>query len=407
VTAIFFVAYEDANVRGIAPVIHALQARGSWDPVFVPGLDFKAHRGIAAATAPADTRVLRLFDPHLVDPHPADLDRLQPAGELIARLSAASDAHARVAAVAIARFWAAPHRPAIQAAYAQVVNALAEFARTHRPALVVVPEDTDYLRGRVAARVLGAAGAAVVCLVPWYYAAIRSYPLLGARRAAAYLVPTAGYRDRLIAAGVAADRVAVVGDPSLDALTAAPSAPLQPPAVLHALQGLAWEREIAADLLEIVRDNPPARLWIRPHPVLPAPAWLADLRRADDAVTIDRSADARASLHACTVLVAQTSRMLYEASLVGRPVVAVQYDGLPLALDLPVGDCPHVCAATLSALRRCVERALAGGGRGLTRTAIAPYHPRATERVVHCLDQLRDALARGRAAPLSDGGGTR
>jgi hypothetical protein len=396
---IFFVAYEQANVVCIAPVLRALAGQGAWDPIFVPGTDFKAHRGLAEAIAPAGVRVWQLRVPpgavatgHAADAHRTVLDRVR---ELGAGLTESNDFECRVVGAAMQRVFAQPYMPEVCATYAAVAQGLAAFARSERPALVVLAEDTDYMRGRLAARVLLACGATVVCLVPWYYGAFRSYPLIGTRWAARYLVPTRSYGERLVAGGVARDRIAIVGDPALDALPAAAGHPSRPGGLLYALQGLPWEREIITDLVEIVRSERRATLHIKPHPRLPVPAWLQDVETAGNVVVADRDADVRALLIEATAVVGQSSKMLYEASILGCAVIVPHYDATPLVLDLPDTDREHVVARTRKALRRKVELVLTGRGRGLTRAEIAPHHPHATARVVECLQSVREWLERG------------
>ena len=396
---IFFVAYEGADVVCIRPVLRALVADGTWEPVFVPGTDFKAERGLAEADAPGIVPVRSLRDP-LADAADAAagervLDRARALG---AALTASPVFESRAAGAAIERVFARPYMAEVCARYEAVERALSAFARDERPALVVLPEDTDYIRGRLAARVLQSCGAVIVCLVPWFYGAFLSNPLLGTRWADQYLVPTSSYAERLLAGGVAADRITVVGDPAFDTLPSALARPSQPGSLLYALQGLVWEREIVADLIEIVRSDRKARLRIKPHPRLPFPAWLRDIELAGRVAIVEQGADLHDLLRETTAVIGQSSKMLYEASILGRPVIVPHYDTTPLLLDLPAEDRGHIVARTKGALRHKVERALDGHGRPLTIAAIAPHHPHATQRVVERLDGVRKRLAGGHSS---------
>src|SRR5262249_51919543 len=156
-------------------------------------------------------------------------------------MTAAPGFESRMAGMAIERVLARPYMAEVCARYEAVERGLMAFARAERPRLVVLQEDTDYMRGRLAARGLQAFGATIVCLVPWYYGAFRSYPLLGKRWADQYLVPTSAYAERLRAGGVAAQRIAVVGNPAFDALPRTSPRRLPSDRLLYALQGLAWE----------------------------------------------------------------------------------------------------------------------------------------------------------------------
>jgi hypothetical protein len=278
-------------------------------------------------------------------------------------LTASAAFESRVAGVAIERVFAPPYMAEVCARYEAVERALAAFAGDERPALVVLPEDTDYMRGRLAARVLQSCGAVIVCLVPWFYGAFRSYPLLGTRWADQYLVQTSSYAERLRAGGVAADRITVVGDPAFDTLPAAIPRPAQPGSLLYALQGLVWEREIVADLIEIVRSDRQHSCASSHTPACRFPrgcatsSWQAVWRSSSRAPTTRLAARNDA-------VIGQSSKMLYEASILGRPVIVPHYDTTPLLLDLPAEDRGHIVARTKRALRhRSSARWMVTAGR--------------------------------------------
>lgn len=379
--SILFAGYEEANLGCIAPVIAALARRGI-APLFLPGTDFKAHRGLRTAAAPMGVAVRPVL---------AGLPTSRRAGgrrhgvALLQRARAWSHnlpPSERPVASGLRRLLEQPAMEAIAAAYALLEAGAAEIARRHRPRLVVLSEDSDYLRGRLLARLFAAEGSRVVCLSPWYYTAFASYPLVGTRRAGHYLVGSDAQARRLGAAGVAAEAVTVVGHPELDAIAPLPPAP--PGGVLYALQGLPWEAEIAADLVAWTRRRRDARLVIRPHPALPRPGWLRRLG-GGNVVIAPTAARVTELLTAAQCIVAQTSRMLWEASLAGRSVVVPHYDATPLPIALPAGDRRAVVATSGAALQRRLDAALDGRGRGLDRDAIAPHHPRATARAVSAL----------------------
>ena len=387
---ILFAGYEEANLGCIAPVLAALVRERVARPIVVPGVDFKPHRGLRTAP-PVPGLAARPIAAALTGPERARAERRGRALTRAARRWAATPPDAappreRLAAAALRRLFDQPAMPEIFAAYASVDRAIADVLRRERPRLVVVPEDTDYMRGRLVARIVAAHGVRLVCLTPWYYSVFRSYPLVGARRADHFLVGTRAHAGRLRAAGVAPSAITVVGHPELDAITPTPAPP--PGAFLYALQGMPWEREIATDLTAILRDEPRARLIIRPHPALPRPAWLDAIDAPRTVRVAPATARATTLLDEAQCVVAQTSRMLWEASLRGRSVLLPHYDATPLTVALPAGDRRAVVARSAAELRRRVRTVLDGRGRGLTRPAIAPHHPRATARVVAALRAL-------------------
>ena len=372
--------YERADVGCIAPVMAELARRGV-EPLFLPGTDFKPHRGLRGFRAPAGVAALSARLP----PSRRASTRRAAAALLRRARRWAGDLRAddRVAAAALRGLLDQPAMASIAAAYAELAAGAADLARRERPSLVLLPEDSDYLRGRLLARLFAAQGSRVVCLSPWYYAAFSGYPLVGERRADHYLAGSEAQARRLRAGGVAADAVTLVGHPELDAVTPLATAP--PGGVLYALQGLPWEAEIAAELVAWTRRRRDARLVIRTHPTLPRPAWLRRLGRGHGVVVAPAAATVTDLLAAAQCVVAQTSRMLWEASLAGRSVVIPHYDATPLPIAVPAGDRRAVIATSGAALRRRLDAALDGRGRGLARDVIAPHHPRATARAAAAL----------------------
>lgn len=386
VVTIAFVGYEAADLGCIAPVIAALERDGIARPVVVPGVDFKPHRGLHTSPALAgfEHPAIAALSRAGAARHGGRLDRR--ARRWTAAPPAAATARQRVVAATLHDLLDGPDMPEIFAAYAEVAHAAADFMRRRRPRLVVLPEDSDYLRGRLLARIVAAHGGRLVCLTPWYYPAFVSYPLVGARLAHHYLVGSRAHAQRLRAAGVAPGAVTVVGHPELDPIAPTPSPP--PGRFLYALQGLPWEREIAADLAAILGDEPTARLVIKPHPGLPRPTWLDALAHPRNVRLAPATADTAALLRRTHCVIAQTSRMLWEASLLGRCVVVPHYDATPLGIALPARDRSAVVVRSADALRRLVRATLAGNGRGLHRATIAPHHPQSTTRVVTALRAL-------------------
>ena len=394
---IFFVAYEQANVVSIAPVMNALARAGSWDPVFVPGVDFKEYRGsLATAMAPAGITSRTLEDE--VDVSNIECARQRGAVVLervrrwAATVSISREFEGRVAGSGLDALFAREYMTQVFEAYATIESTLEDFARRERPRIAVVQEDTDYMRGRLAARVLSRNGAVVVCLLPWYYNVFLSYPLVGERYATHYCVGNRVYGDRLAAQGVPLDRISVVGNPGFDALATCDARAPATPSFLYALQGGRWEPQIVTDLVSIFDDLRGAQLRIKPHPRLPYPEWLGHINAPANVAIVAREADGVRLMSESTCVIAGTSRMLYEASILGCTVIVPHYSAMPPSLYLPAADRDAVVARTRGGLRRNVELVLAGRGCALTRAEIAPHYPHSTQRVIQCLEELRDRL---------------
>jgi hypothetical protein len=397
---VFFLGYEQADVPCIEPLMRALSASPGWEPVFVPGLDFKEHRGsLALATGPPGVTVRRLEDELGI----GELEEARRRGralhdDALRRAEAVAGGgpfDARVVGASLRELFERSYAPALFEAYAEWELGLHALLRRERPQLVVLPEDTDYLRGRPAARVLAAQGVTVVCLVPFYYNVFASYPLLGERYAARYLVMNRAYADRLEGQGVAAQRVEVVGNPAFDALGEESEPPPAPCHFLYALQDLAWEREILADLMAIFDDVPAASLTVKPHPALPSPAWLSKLHAPSNVRIVAAETGAERWIRSATCVIAQSSAMLYQASILRRAVIVPHYDPAPQSFHLPAHDRARVVARSAAELRERIDAVLAGEGQGFAREEIAPFHPRSTERAVQCLEALRMKLSAG------------
>jgi hypothetical protein len=394
----FFAAFEQADVPGIAPVLRALSKRHGWEPRFIPGIDFKEHRGcLARASAPDGISQLELGD------EPGDALALARGRAMLVEALRSSDAlagtaqlDARVLGASMRRqLFERPYAELLFRAYAQYEVAFDAVVRAERPDVIVLGEDTDYLRGRLAARLAAGQGIPVVCLTAFYYNVFVSYPLLGERRAMLYLVANRSYADRLCRSGVSTERIAVVGNPAFDGLAGETAPPDEPPMFLYALQGLPWEREIVTDLAAIFRDLSGAILAVKPHPALAAPAWLDTLATAPNLCRVEEEIEAIAILRRATCVIAQSSSLLYQATVLGRPVIVPHYEATPLEIYLPEADRSRVVARSRGELRRAIESVLDGRGRALGREEIAPYHPRATERVVECLENFRRGLRGG------------
>jgi CDP-glycerol glycerophosphotransferase (TagB/SpsB family) len=129
-------------------------------------------------------------------------------------------------------------------------------------------------------------------------------------------------------------------------------------------------------------------LAIKPHPELPRPDWIDPFAMRPNVRIADSEPDVSRLLRRAACVVAQSSSMLYQASVLGRPVIVARYDPAPLGFYVPEVDRPHVIVRTRKELRRAIEAVVDGRGRALTRDEIAPFHPRSTERVIAVLERL-------------------
>lgn len=144
--------------------------------------------------------------------------------------------------------------PQIEALYRRECHALEEFIARLQPGIAILPEDSDYLRGRLAARLLREAGFYVLVLSPPFYNQVQSYPLVSPRYAQQFWVMHQGFGQRLRAAGVASAQIQIVGNPLFDSLANLSRSHAEPEKLVFALQGLPWERHILRDLLQVTGE---------------------------------------------------------------------------------------------------------------------------------------------------------
>lgn len=78
------------------------------------------------------------------------------------------------------------------------VDRLTRFIRYGKPDLLIIPEDTDAMRGRLAATIARNKKIATMVFLPLYYDWIGTYPLLGKRIADRWVVPGLNYKKRLL-----------------------------------------------------------------------------------------------------------------------------------------------------------------------------------------------------------------
>jgi hypothetical protein len=403
---VWFTAWEKADFRCIESVFDALLAHPRLDPVLVPGFDYKLVRGEVGPWRIPD-RFARIVPTDLLTPAEQAAAEARAAAlraELLAEPRTGGSSARRGESWIEATVAATLRRcledealvPAL-AAYAGQEAALARLAELHRPRLVVLPEDTDYARGRLAARIFGAAGARVVVLSAWYYGVHEIYPLGGLRSAHHYLAMGRNFAERLVEAGADPGRVEVVGNPGFDRIVsrrrAEPAGGDQPPpapagprrrTLVYALQGMPWEREIASDLEALAIQHPGLRLAVRLHPEVQRPPAGLPLRW--------HRLEGPDWLEEADGVVAQSSTALYDASVAGIPVIAVHYDPRPMPVYIPPADRPRIVARTPRELGDRVAAFMAGHGHTMDAPEIAPYHPRATAAAVAALERLAEDL---------------
>jgi hypothetical protein len=380
-----FLFFEKANYGVAQPVMRTLHERGIVRPVFVKGFDYKESSGVIDPWWPVEPfETLDILD-SLTPPDARAAD--QAARAVPSRLQVSdpgSDFESRAAACLIERHLTQSWMPDVMRALARVQAALGRFCVERQPRFVVLPEDTDYVRGRMAAPVLKAAGATVVILAPHYYNMFVRYPLVGRRYADHYFVMNDVLEGRLRQLEVPPDAISIVGSPAFDDLGAIPPGRPATPTFLFAAQGLATDSCVLADLVAIFRAMPGCQLLIKPHPE--QRAAFSGVTGHDNILLLDASEPARAVLARVSCVIAQTSTLLYEAMAIGRPVIVPHYEPGPLPIHLPPEVADGAVAAGREPLARLVRNAVAGRLPQAPAAAIQPAGFSATDRVVRWIE---------------------
>jgi len=381
---VFFLFFEKANYPCVRPVMKLLHSRGALRPVFVKGFDYKEHIGSIRpleAQEPFETLDIADFFESPISEEAPEADRF-PA--LVPRGTFESELACRLLRNEVAR----PRFRVAFEARQKVEAALRELVAARRPRLVVLPEDTDYARGRLAARALRRIGVPVVTLSAPFYNMFASYPLVGRRYCDRYMVGNQVMQERLVRAGVAERRVHVVGNPGFDELRAVRPGKRGAKAFLFAAQGLETDRQVLIDLVEVFSRHPSFDLIVKAHPEAGADLFDALPTDVRNIQAVHEPWTARQTLERADCVIAQTSTLLYQAMAVGLPVIVAHYRPGPLEISLPREVSDGAVANHRAELDGLVQMAAAERLPQAAAEWVQPPDFRASERAADLLEAI-------------------
>ncbi len=324
-----FVFFERANVPSIAPVLAALARRGRLEPSLVRAFDYKELVGEIGPVVP----------PPGITLHELPVAPVRARADLAPRRADRPGLGAKLHDELLAR----PLIPMLVDRVEAIAASLEVLLRALRPPLIVVPEDTDYAKGRLASRVARELAIPTVAVLPTWHATIARYPLLGPRLCDHYVAMNDATRTRLVGHGADPDRVHVLGGPFFEGIARA-QRPLEPTFVV-ALQGTRWEATLLEDLRAIFARRSSWTLLVKPHPLVAFDA--------SPGLRVVRDRTIRELLAECTGLIAESSIALYEAAAAGVHAIVVSYGGHPpdiVAPSRPVRDPAELEAALVAAV---------------------------------------------------------
>lgn len=305
---ILFLYFTQPNYVWVSPVERELRRIG-FDTELVPGFDYE----VASGKLPVWQRTHETYKTLLGRQWISTLPFFEPSKLVCPELAAFLE---RVDLFALGQT-VATHAAALKV-----------FLQDQKFDLVVLPEDTDYARGRVGAKVCSDLGLRTAVLFPLYYNLFRSFPLYPSGLVSNYGVMNQAMAGRLIQAGVPTEGIQVTGVAGLDG-----HRPIRRPNLpaLWLLQGKPNEYRLAR-LFSRVLGELGIELWVRPHPRVRRPDF-----EVEGAHWVDPNRPLSDYLDRVGIVVGQTSGGLVQALSVGLPALFVHFDFGPSPFDLSGG----------------------------------------------------------------------
>ncbi|MCB0405467.1 MAG: hypothetical protein KDD51_11830 [Bdellovibrionales bacterium] len=209
---------------------------------------------------------------------------------------------------------------------------LTYFLKTFNPDLVVLPEETDCARGRLATLVLARfPKIRKSVLFPLYYQLFESYPVSLAPSAHHYVVSCEGLNLLLERGAPPHTRIQYLGFP----FGVYPTPPPERKCLLYLLQGIQYEARVVSEVLKAAATTG-FEVVLKPHPRNPQPSHeiceIALTERGMRIAPVERSF--RELVCESAAVVGQTSTGFFEALALGRPLLVAHYQAGPFPLRL-------------------------------------------------------------------------
>jgi hypothetical protein len=377
--------FEKANVPAVEPLMRRLLDHHDLRPVFVKGFDYKEKTGEIIPLEP----IPGIPWDELSNYHCANAGTCNTTprfGGPGPRGDSTGDG------IAAALFNAVLTRSGMESLFEDYLServALEAYCRKRRPKVAVLPEDTDYIRGRMACGILRSHRCRIMVLAPNYYNVSVKYPLAGERLGDVYIPATGLMADRLVESGVAVECVHARGFPGAPREEKELWSATPRDAVLYALQNLPAEERVLLEIGEIVASRfPGLELRVKAHPNSnPEPAVVATVEGRPALRLLPAVTDLSAALREVRAVIAQTSTVLYHAMAAGLPVLIPKFDGLPLAVDLPAQVAAQSVVETRTQASELLERILDGRYEFFPTEWLNP-EPGGSDIVIQVLESL-------------------
>ena len=331
---VHFMFFEKSNFLMIKPLFDGLISHPSIQPVYIRGFDFKEYTNqISPLTFPEHYPVCNLDD---TAEQTNQTVQNQTGSFPIAR---ARDGTADQTLVDSLLFSVSQRSyiPVLEEQVAVYEQMLEKFCQSRQQGVVVLPEDTDYIRGRLACRVLSRFNFRIIILTANYYNYFVRYPLVGKRFGHLYLTATRPMKTRLQNQlrinGLSPDTVHFCGTPAFDRFKEINCSGTR---ILYVCQDLPNESRVCLEIADILdREFNGTGLTIRPHPESPRPKWIDELSVRENVSPSSPDSTLEQDFEKSIAIVAQTSGVIYLALVADAPVIIPNFSGLPLPIDLP------------------------------------------------------------------------
>ncbi|MFN8389427.1 MAG: hypothetical protein U0136_03975 [Bdellovibrionota bacterium] len=215
-------------------------------------------------------------------------------------------------------------------------QALENLLVTLRPDLVVLPEESDYIRGALACECCRCFGVRTEVYYSRYHNRFASYPRLVEGGSERYFVRDNALSNVLVAQGVARSKIEKIKDP---ALTASPQTTEEAELdLLFVLQNNFWEPQIIQDLGTLTKASE-LRIGFRQHPRAFNKAAAATASQFPKLIDLS-AVEAQRSLIASRVVLAHSSHLLEVAKTHHVRTAGIDYSGFPPELDQKCPSAP-------------------------------------------------------------------
>lgn len=253
----------------------------------------------------------------------------------------------------------------IHKTYTNVISATENLLDRLAPEKIILPEESDYIRGALAQAVAWQRGIPTEVYFPSYYNRIASYPSVATGRSLLYHMNSPSLK-KLLATKNSGIHEKLKLSPDFETCSPPLSPESRPRTVVVALQNSYWEDFILRDLVDVTRNISAVRIIVRQHPRSPN-RTISDFLTDHPEVEEDTNPHLDLNPNEIGCVISQTSTMLMTAKKAGIFTIAVNYGGFPDELFAADAHSPDIVVHDKQELAIEILKSLPFASR--TRTA--------------------------------------